>query len=204
VGRLDFNSSWEVFTETLDWYAIHVRCRSEQATASHISGKGYELFLPTYREVRRWSDRKKVAVLPLFPGYLFCRLDLRTRLPILQTPGVIDVVSFGGKAAPVDPLEISVIQRMMTAKQNLRPHPYVRQGDRVRLTEGPLAGVEGFLVRQKPSHRLVVSVALLQRSVGVEVSESAVELVAPRSIRYSDEDAQLTAGAPSLLLRTAG
>src|SRR5271157_5027662 len=71
------------------WYAIRVRSKFENAASVVLNGKGYEAFLPTYRSRRSWSDRVKELDLPLFPGYLFCRFDVRDRLlPILTTPGV--------------------------------------------------------------------------------------------------------------------
>jgi transcription antitermination factor NusG len=136
--------------------------------------KGYEGFLPLYRCKRRWSDRIKELELPLFSGYMFCRLDITRRLPVLVTPGVIRFVGIGRTPIPVDEAEISAILRIVTAGFQAQPHPYLQVGQRVRIDRGKLSGVEGILLAMKKSARLVISVSLLQRSVAVEIDEASV------------------------------
>jgi transcription antitermination factor NusG len=147
--------------------------------ASTLLDKGFESFLPFYRQRSRWSDRIKEIQLPLFPGYLFCRFDLNKRLPILITPGVIHVVGIGKNPFPVDDEEISAIQTIVLSSLGVEPQPYLSIGQRVCIEIGPLAGVEGILISRKGSNRLVVSVSLLQRSVAVEIDESWVLPAAP-------------------------
>jgi len=151
------------------WYALRIRSRQEKWIASALYSKGYEVFLPLYSTRRRWSDRMKQLELPLFPGYLFCRFDVQKRLPILTTPGIIQVVGIGKTIIPVDPAEMAAIQSIVVSRLSAQPWPFLQVGQRVRIEAGPLLGVEGILVALKNSHRLVVSVSLLQRSVGVEV-----------------------------------
>jgi transcription antitermination factor NusG len=148
-----------------------VRPRCEKAVAESLRGKGYEEFLPLYRERRRWSDRVADVELPLFPGYVFSRFDVQKRLPILTTPGVMLVVSTGKVPQPVDDSEIEALQILVSSSLQLQPWPYLHIGQKVRILRGPLAGVEGILTAVKKQNRLVVSVTLLQRSVAVEVSE---------------------------------
>jgi len=69
------------------WYALRVKSNFERTTIAMLSGKGFETYLPLYRQPRRWSDRTTVTELPLFPGYVFARFDVNCRLPILTTPG---------------------------------------------------------------------------------------------------------------------
>src|SRR5438309_7600393 len=83
------------------WYALQLRTRFEKVVAMHLRGKGYEEYLPTFKSRRQWSDRVKEIELPLFPGYIFCKLDATNRLPVLVIPGVISVVSFGGSPMAV-------------------------------------------------------------------------------------------------------
>ena len=96
----------------LEWYALQVRPRTERFTAQLLNQKGYEPFLPTYLRKRRWSDRVKVLSQPLFPGYLFCRLDPLVRLPVLKTPGVISVVGVGKEPIPAPDHEIDAVWRL--------------------------------------------------------------------------------------------
>lgn len=151
------------------WFAIWVKGRSEQNVASHLRARGYQPLLPTYFERRQWSDRVRVAELPLFPGYLFCRFDLTDRLPILAAPGVIQILGVGKTLLPVDDAEMEAIQAISRSELPKRPWPYLKVGQRVQIGSGPLRGVEGILTETRGEHRLVVSVELLRRAVAVEL-----------------------------------
>ena len=161
------------------WYALQVRPRYEKVIASTLLGKGYEGFLPLYRQRSRWADRIKEVQLPLFPGYLFCRFDLNRRLPIMVTPGVMHIVGIGKTPHPIDDDEIAALQSIVISGLGAEPMSYLNVGERVRIEIGPLAGVEGILTALKGSRRLVVSVTLLQRSVSVEIDKSWVVAVDP-------------------------
>jgi transcription antitermination factor NusG len=168
----------------LPWYALQVGPRFEKQIASTLLNKGYEGFLPLYRHRSRWSDRMKEVQLPLFSGYLFCRLDLNNRLPVLVTPGVMHIVGIGKTPHPVEEEEIASLQSIVVSGLRAEPRSYLNIGERVRIDIGPLAGMEGILVALKGSARLVVSVSLLQRSVSVEIDESWVVPVDPlRALR---------------------
>jgi transcription termination/antitermination protein NusG len=94
------------------WYAIHVKYQSEKTVAAMLDWKGYETCSPIYFAERRWSDRIKVLQLPLFPGYIFCRMLARACGLLVSTPGVIGVVSFGGQPFPVTDAEIDAIKKV--------------------------------------------------------------------------------------------
>jgi transcription antitermination factor NusG len=158
------------------WYALHVQSRHEKVVSTIARGKGYEEYLPVYQSRRRWSDRLKSVDCALFPGYVFCRLDPRYRLPLLTIPGVLRFVGVGNALAPIDDEEIAAIRTAMSSGLSAEPWPFLEAGQRVRLQEGPLAGMEGLLVEVRKRYRVVVSVTLLQRSVAVEIER---EWVAP-------------------------
>ena len=165
--------------DNLPWYALQVRPRFEKVVASTLVSKGYEGFLPLYRHRSKWSDRIKEIELPLFSGYMFCRFDVNKRLPILITPGVVQVVGIGRVPHPVTDEEIMALQSIVISGLQAEPRSYLNVGRKVRVEVGPLAGVEGIVTMLKGAHRLVVSVNLLQRSVSVEIDESWVLPVAP-------------------------
>lgn len=159
------------------WFALQVRTRHEQGVASHLGSIGFEWFLPLYKCRKRWSDRIKESEVPLFPGYLFCRLNPQDRLPILKTPGVLQIVGYNRHPVPVDEMEISALQRLVSSGVPNHPWPYLEIGEQVRIESGPLRGLEGRVVEFKGNHRLVLSVKLLQRSVAVEMDSAFVESV---------------------------
>ena len=151
------------------WYALHVHSRKEGFIASHLSNQGLECFLPKYKSLRKWSDRMKEVELPLFPSYLFCRFDFQDRRPVVMAPGVLQIVGSGAAAVPVPEEEITAIQTAVASGLPHLPWPYIEVGEKVRVTYGTLAGLEGILVNFKGNHRVVLSVSLLQRSVALEV-----------------------------------
>lgn len=162
------------FLETR-WYAAYTNPRHEKRVAAQMDGKRIEYFVPLYRSVRRWKDRRKELELPLFPGYVFVHMALRDRLQVLQLPGVVHFVSFHGKPAPLPTVEIEALRNGLVRNALAEPHPYLRVGRRVRIHSGPMAGMEGVLVRRKDKFRVVLSIHLIQRSVAVEVDEAEIE-----------------------------
>lgn len=159
------------------WFAVRTASGREKSVASQLQAKGIEEFLPLYRTRRQWSDRTKELELPLFPGYLFCRFDFNNRLPVLITPGVKSIVGFGRTPTPVADDQIDTLRRAVASGAVHPHHQYLTVGQRVRIREGSLAGVEGILVDVKNSWRIVISVDLLQRSVAVELDRAAIEPV---------------------------
>lgn len=156
----------------VSWYALQVRSRKENYVASQIIGQGYECLLPTYKSIRKWSDRVKELEQPLFPGYLFCRFNFQDRRPLITTPGVLQIVGSGRTAVPVSDEEIRALQLVVSSGVSKQPWPYLQVGQRVRVNYGTLAGLEGILVNLKGNHRVVLSVTLLQRSVAMEVDSA--------------------------------
>ncbi len=112
---------------------------------------------------------------PLFPGYLFCRFDPQHRLPILKTPGVIQIVGYNRIPTPIDEIEIKAIQTLVASGLQTQPWPFLAVGERVRIESGSLRGLDGIVVKMKENHRLVVSITLLRRSVAVEIDSALVE-----------------------------
>ena len=137
--------------------------------AAQLEGQGFECFLPKYKSLRAWSDRKKEVEQPLFPGYLFCRFDYTQRRPVVVTPGVLQVVGCGRTPTPIEDREIEAIQIAVASGVPGQPWPYLEVGEKVRIHTGKLSGLQGILVNFKGNHRVVLSVTLLQRSVALEV-----------------------------------
>jgi len=166
----------------LNWYALYTCPRHEKCVAQQIEQRSIACFLPLYRSVRRWKDRRKVLELALFPGYVFVRLALQDRLRVLQLPSAVRLVSFNGQPAVLPEAEIEALRQRLTGG-GAEPHPYLRVGRRVRVCGGPMQGLEGIIVRKKDRCRVVFSLDLLMRSVAVEIDESDVEPLADSSRR---------------------
>ena len=157
------------------WFAIRTSPRSELRASSELFLRGIENYLPTRRVKRNWSDRIKIIDEPLFPGYLFGRFHLDDRVRVLQALGVKQIVGTGNSPAPVSDSEIANLRTLVSANTMLVPWPYLYAGQRVRIDRGPLAGVEGFVVRaEQGALRIVVSVDLLQRYVSTEIDRDSI------------------------------
>ena len=161
-------------TNVLPWFALSVRPRREQYVATLLRRKGFTEYLPLLRTKRYGSGGFKRLEVPLFPGYVFCRLDPSNRLPVLQTPWVSNILGFGNAPQPIDETEVMGIRTLIDSGLTAEPWPFLRVGNWVRIENGPLQGVEGVLLNFKKQQRLVVSVSILQRSVAVEIERGWV------------------------------
>lgn len=169
----------------LRWCAVQVRPRHEVLVAASLRGKGYQHFLPMHRSSRQWSDRRKVIEVPLFTGYVFCRLDTMIPWSIVSTPGVIRIVGTKKEIAVIEDSEIAAIQIVAGSGKKVQPCAYAQTGDRVRIINGPLAGVEGIVTGCSNQRRLVLSVDLIQSSVSVEVDGCDMRLISKAPIAAS-------------------
>jgi transcription antitermination factor NusG len=156
------------------WFAVQVKPRSEKSVAAIARYNGFDQFLPLYHTSRRWSDRIKSIELPLLPGYVFCRIDPACRLQLLTIPGVQQIVGAGKTPLPVNDAEIAALQVAAQSGLPAEPWPFLRAGQQVLLQDGPLAGLEGLLIEVRKNYRLLLSVALLNRSVAVEIDRDWV------------------------------
>jgi transcription antitermination factor NusG len=162
------------------WYAVCVRTNFELRIARGLTNKGYECFVPTFAPELPNDQKSRPQI--LFPGYLFCRLNISKRLPVLITPGVMSIVGIGSKPVPVGEEEISSIQEAIRRRFKLSPLLEWVAGAPVEIRSGPLRGLSGLLCEVKKRNRLIVNVNLLQRSVMIEVEPSDVQVPADELI----------------------
>lgn len=148
--------------------------RHEKKIALHFAARSIEYFLPLFETVHRWKNQRKRLQLPLFSGYIFAHVARSARLAVVTVPGVIAMVGPRGSGTAIPDEEIEAIRRSLLRGGRLQPHPYLREGHRVRITHGPFCGLEGVLLRTDQRPRLVLSVHLIQRSVAVEIDEADI------------------------------
>ena len=160
------------------WFALRVRPRHEKKVAQVLRQRGLEEFLPLYQVRRRWSDRYKLVDLPLFPTYLFGRFCEGEHGAAIRVPGVRSIVGWMNGPEPVDDREIEGVRTVISSGLMASPCGAIREGQRVRVHDGPLFGCEGVLERAKGSCRLVIAVSLLRRAVAVEVDQRWVTPIA--------------------------
>jgi transcription termination/antitermination protein NusG len=157
------------------WFAIWTRSRHEQVVREQLAMREIEAFLPTIPKWSRWKDRKKKIDWPLFPGYCFARFDPGNTLAVLKCTGVVNIVSFEGKPAPIPDYELDSIRLLVGSDIQYDPCPLLKEGAMVEVSGGPLKGVVGRLVRKDAARaRLVLSVDLIGQGVSVEVDAADV------------------------------
>ena len=155
------------------WYAIWTRSHSEQMVADQLAAKGLQVFLP---KISVWSRRggvRHAIRVPMFSGYVFLNenVDKNTYLEVIKARGVVRILGDRWDSlSPISNGEIEGLQMLVNSGVAITPHSYLREGQRVRITGGPLKGVDGILVENKSDKGLLVlSVDLLQRSVAVQI-----------------------------------
>ena len=168
------------------WLAVYTTCRHEKRVAQHLSQRGIEHFLPLYVAHRKWSDGSKVALqLPLFPCYIFVRIDRLSRTAVLGVPGLLTIVGGTGKEPACLTDSIVEALRAGVEQRRVEPHPVVTAGCKVRLRGGPFSGMTGVVVRKKGGFRVVLTLEQIMQSVAVEVDERDLEPV-DGELRISD------------------
>jgi transcription termination/antitermination protein NusG len=163
--------------EVEEWFAVQTRPRHEKVVAQEVRDRGVTAFLPLVREVRGWSDRRKVVELPLFSCYIFVKLALRNdeRLRVLRLNGALRFVGAAGVAIPIPDEQILAVQSLLEQHLPFSSHPFLKIGQRVRVRSGALSGVEGILVARSGERTLVVSLNAIQRSLSVRIEGYDVE-----------------------------
>ncbi|MGA2890572.1 MAG: UpxY family transcription antiterminator [Terracidiphilus sp.] len=158
------------------WLAVYTSPRHEKRVAQYFEVKGISHYLPLYSARRKWSDGSTVTLeLPLFPGYLFVRIDRSERVRVLQVPGVLTFVGgTGHQPASLPDAEIDALRAGLSLR-HAEPHPLLKVGQRARIRSGALAGMVGVVVRQKNSLRVVLTMDLIMQSVAVEVDGAELE-----------------------------
>jgi transcription antitermination factor NusG len=171
-------SGWQKLDDPC-WYAIQTRCRFEKKVAAQLQNKGVETFVPLVSQVHRWSDRRQVVEVPLFPGYGFVRIsDLSAyRLRVLQTAGLTSFVTVNGMPVPVPEKQIEDVRLLLSQGVSSSVSPFVKAGQRVRIRGGCLDGIEGIFLQCNQDSSLVISIAAIQRSLAIRVENYDLELI---------------------------
>jgi transcription elongation factor/antiterminator RfaH len=157
------------------WYAIYSRPRHEKKVFERLQEKEIEAFLPMVRQVRQWKDRKKKVDEPLFKSYLFACFDYKYRHLILQTDGVVKIVSFFGEPAIVPDWQIESLKNLIQTPEKMRLEQYLKPGELVEVMAGPFKGMKGTVKSLRGETRLVLSIEGIMQSVSVEIDQDILQ-----------------------------
>jgi transcription antitermination factor NusG len=158
---------------------VHTRSRHEKAVAAQLRRRGVDTYLPLVAEIHRWSDRRKLVQVPLFPGYAFIRAcdSNATLAAVAQVESIVAIVGARPGGTPIPDAEMEAVHRLVSHNIPCVNYPFLKVGQRVRIRGGALDGVEGTLVAVKGSTTLVVSIELIQRSLAVRIEGYDIEVV---------------------------
>jgi transcription antitermination factor NusG len=157
------------------WFALYIIRNHEKRVEQQLRTKGVEAFLPLCTVTKQWRNHVTAKVeMPLFPGYVFVRIARTERVRVLEVPSVVSIVGNGREALPLPDAEIEAFRAGLHL-QRVDPYPYLKEGNRVRIRCGPMAGLEGIIVRTDNRLRVVISIDLIMRSVAVHVQAEDLE-----------------------------
>jgi transcription termination/antitermination protein NusG len=160
------------------WYALYTRSHCEQLVYNQLVVKGFQAFLPKIEIWSRRAGQQHLIPMPMFSNYLFLRhaMDKTSYIEVCRARGLVRILGERWDRLGVVPeADILAIQKVLQARMPVLPYPYLKEGQRVRIMGGPLAGAEGILLHRRPEKGIIVlSVDLLQRSIAVEVDCSVV------------------------------
>ena len=154
------------------WYALYVQPRKEKAVHKELQRRSFECYLPLKKEIHKWADRKKQVDVPLFTSYLFVKIEEHTQWDVLQVPGAVKFIWFGGKAVPVPEHQIESIKILIEREIAFELTPQaIRKGDLVRIKEGPFKGLVGMVLHDDKKTKFVISIISIGTDIRVEIGE---------------------------------
>jgi len=157
------------------WWVAHTKSRNEKALAHDLIRRDISYFLPMSWKVRRRRGRTIRSLLPLFSGYLFFCGEESQRIELLRTNRVANLIEVKDQQRLLE--ELSQVERALQAGAPLTPHKYIKAGQHCRVIAGPLADLEGIVVKMKNTVRLLLQIDILGRATSVEIETDMIELL---------------------------
>ena len=167
------------------WYAVYTRPRWEKKVTDLLVRKHIETYCPLNKIVRKWADRKKIVLEPLFTSYVFVHATPQEHLAIKQTDGILNFVFWLGQPAVIRDEEIDAVRQFLDDYHNVQLEKInVNMHDRVRISNGPLMAVEGDVIEVR-SKTVKVQLPSLGYALTAEVEKSNVEVI-PMATSYAN------------------
>lgn len=162
-----------------EWYAIYTKANGEKRLITSLQEKQIECYLPLRKVLRYWSDRKKWIEEPLFRGYIFAKVSYKEFFDIINTPGAVCYVSFGGKAQPIPEFQINNIKSMVeqTDQEITLTYKNIKRGQKAEVIYGPLKGVQGEIVEIFGQDRILIRIETLNCSLHANISKKEVSIL---------------------------
>lgn len=157
------------------WFVCHTKPRCEKKFAALLTREHFEHYLALLRSVRRYTAQTKEFTKPLFPGYVFARLTPEHKDRVYQQDLLVRALSVENE--PVFLAQLAAVRAVCASGYEAAVHPLVRKGTRVRVTDGPLRGLEGFVDDPANPRGVVVAVDVLQQGLLVRLPLDILKLL---------------------------
>ena len=161
------------------WYAVYVRANSERKLFDNLKEKNIECYLPMRKVLKYWSDRKKWVEEPLFKCYIFVKVSYKEFFTVLNTPGAVCYISFGGRAQSIPENQITNIKTFLAQKEHeiTVSHERIQRGVLVEVLHGSFKGIKGEVINILGQSRLLVRIDSMNCSLYANIERDEVMLL---------------------------
>ena len=161
-----------------NWYAVYTKPRYEKKLTSYLNDKGIEAYLPLRRTLRQWSDRKKLVEVPLMSSYVFVNVIPNQYYEVLNTPGAVKYIWFGGKPAVIPAKQIETLKLITSTDLEIEcVSGTIPKGSRIKVISGPLKDLTGELLNYAGKHKVIVRIDHLDKVLMLTISPQLLEPV---------------------------
>lgn len=155
------------------WYALYTKSRAEKKVAKEFQLRGIEAYLPLEKKLKQWSDRKKWVEEPLIRSYIFVHTNRKELHNIMYTPGVVTIVTFEGRPAPIPDKQIQAIKDILNSKERYEVSAEEFDiGEMVEVTNGRLKGLKGELIQHLNRYKVLIRIEVIQQNLLVNINPS--------------------------------
>lgn len=167
------------------WHVLYTKPRHEKKLKDFLSVRGIRAYLPLYKTIKQWSDRKKKVEEPLFKSYLFVKADEMNYFKILNSPGAVKFVHFGNEVATISDKEVAMIEQVLKFPEQVEVEDFhAVTGDKIKIASGPFKNVEGTLVSIRGKNRLIIQIEQLGKNIIIEIPSYNAQYQAKSSLLY--------------------
>jgi len=162
-----------------NWYVLTTRSRHEKKSEQFLKNRGFEVFLPLQKVMRKWIDRKKMVEVPLFSGYLFIRYDESKRFDVLNTPGIVRFLRYNNMDATISDSQVEAIKMALNEIPDKIDviDQHFSEGEEIRIKSGPFKGFYGKIIHYNNNRKIMISIDSIGKSILIEIGKTSVEKI---------------------------
>ncbi len=154
------------------WYVFYTKSRFEKSVFKLLTKSGIEAFLPLKKELRKWSDRKKIVEVPVLSSYIFVKIPKYKILDVLKYPGISRYISFNGLPATIREKDIELLKKAIENNNEIElVDSYLTKGSKVKFISGAFANYEAVIIKHNKKNKIIVEIEGLNQSILITVDK---------------------------------